>query len=77
MTKPIRRQRLILRRTKLHIEEILRDLAVSDDRWRIAALRYFNPWELTEVALSEMIPTAFPITSCPLSCGWPQGNLRS
>ena len=27
-------------RTKLHIEEILRDLAVSDDRWRIAALRY-------------------------------------
>jgi UDP-glucose 4-epimerase len=30
-------------RTKLQIEEILRDLAAGDDRWRIAILRYFNP----------------------------------
>lgn len=30
-------------RTKLFIEEILRDLAKSDDAWRIALLRYFNP----------------------------------
>jgi UDP-glucose 4-epimerase len=30
-------------RTKLHIEEMLRDLAASDARWRIACLRYFNP----------------------------------
>lgn len=30
-------------RTKAHIEEILSDLAQSDDRWRIAMLRYFNP----------------------------------
>jgi UDP-glucose 4-epimerase len=30
-------------RTKLFIEEILRDLYVSDDRWNIALLRYFNP----------------------------------
>jgi UDP-glucose 4-epimerase len=30
-------------RSKLQIEEILRDLAASDDRWRITALRYFNP----------------------------------
>jgi len=30
-------------RTKLFIEEILRDLAKSDARWRIALLRYFNP----------------------------------
>lgn len=30
-------------RTKLYIEEILRDLAKSDDRWKIALLRYFNP----------------------------------
>lgn len=30
-------------RTKLMIEEILRDLAVTDDKWSIALLRYFNP----------------------------------
>ena len=30
-------------RTKLMIEEMLGDLATSDDRWRILALRYFNP----------------------------------
>ncbi len=30
-------------RTKLFIEEILRDLYVSDDAWNIALLRYFNP----------------------------------
>ncbi len=30
-------------RTKLMIEEILNDVAASDDRWQIALLRYFNP----------------------------------
>lgn len=30
-------------RTKLMIEEILRDLAVADGEWDIAILRYFNP----------------------------------
>jgi len=30
-------------RTKLMIEEILRDLYVSDDAWSISLLRYFNP----------------------------------
>lgn len=30
-------------RTKLMIEEILRDLYVADSRWNIALLRYFNP----------------------------------
>lgn len=30
-------------RTKLFIEEILRDLYVADDSWNIALLRYFNP----------------------------------
>lgn len=30
-------------RTKLMIEEILRDLAAADGGWRIALLRYFNP----------------------------------
>jgi UDP-glucose 4-epimerase len=30
-------------RTKLHIEEMLRDLARSDPSWRVLLLRYFNP----------------------------------
>lgn len=30
-------------RTKLHIEEMLQDLAASDPAWRISLLRYFNP----------------------------------
>lgn len=30
-------------RSKLHVEEMLSDLAVSDADWRIACLRYFNP----------------------------------
>src|SRR5690606_4237163 len=30
-------------RSKLFVEEILRDLCVADDRWSIALLRYFNP----------------------------------
>ena len=30
-------------RTKLFIEEMLRDVAAADPRWRIVLLRYFNP----------------------------------
>jgi UDP-glucose 4-epimerase len=30
-------------RTKLFIEEILRDISLSDREWKIAILRYFNP----------------------------------
>jgi UDP-glucose 4-epimerase len=30
-------------RTKLMVEDILTDVAASDDRWQILALRYFNP----------------------------------
>lgn len=30
-------------RSKLHIEEMLADLAASDASWRVACLRYFNP----------------------------------
>lgn len=30
-------------RTKLHIEEMLRDLGKADPRWQVVLLRYFNP----------------------------------
>jgi UDP-glucose 4-epimerase len=29
--------------TKVMIEQVLRDVALTDERWRIALLRYFNP----------------------------------
>ncbi|HBM23610.1 MAG TPA: UDP-glucose 4-epimerase, partial [Alcanivorax sp.] len=29
--------------TKLHIEDMLRDLHRADPRWSVALLRYFNP----------------------------------
>jgi UDP-glucose 4-epimerase len=30
-------------RTKLYIEEMLRDIAKADPQWRVVNLRYFNP----------------------------------
>ena len=30
-------------RNKLYVEEIMRDLAVSEDKWKVVLLRYFNP----------------------------------
>lgn len=30
-------------RTKLYVEEMLRDLANADEEWRVCILRYFNP----------------------------------
>src|SRR5690554_8062566 len=30
-------------RSKLMVEEVLRDLSISEQRWSIALLRYFNP----------------------------------
>jgi UDP-glucose 4-epimerase len=38
-TKPIN----VYGRTKLQIEDILRDVVASDSSWRVLALRYFNP----------------------------------
>nr|WP_312971300.1 UDP-glucose 4-epimerase GalE [Pseudomonas sp.] len=40
---PIRRPTNPYGRSKLMVEDMLRDLAVSDPRWRVAVLRYFNP----------------------------------
>lgn len=30
-------------RTKYFVEEMIRDLSIADERWKIIALRYFNP----------------------------------
>ncbi|WP_404290855.1 UDP-glucose 4-epimerase GalE [Glutamicibacter arilaitensis] len=52
-------------RTKLHIEEMLEELAASDSRWRIANLRYFNPVGAHESGLIGEDPQGIPNNLMP------------
>ena len=52
-------------RTKLMIEDILRDLAVSDSEWDIALLRYFNPVGAHESGLIGEDPKGIPNNLMP------------
>ena len=52
-------------RSKLMIEEMLRDLALSDARWRIALLRYFNPVGAHESGLIGEEPNGVPNNLVP------------
>lgn len=52
-------------RTKLHIEEILQDLAASDPTWRIACLRYFNPVGAHKSSLIGEDPNGAPNNLMP------------
>lgn len=52
-------------RSKEHIEEILDDLALSDERWGIAVLRYFNPVGAHESGLIGEDPKGIPNNLVP------------
>ena len=52
-------------RTKLHIEEMLADVARSDPQWRIACLRYFNPVGAHESGLIGEDPNGIPNNLMP------------
>lgn len=52
-------------RTKLHVEEMLRDLAKSYDAWRIVCLRYFNPVGAHESGLIGETPHGVPNNLMP------------
>ncbi len=52
-------------RTKLVIEDMLRDLARSDPSWRIAILRYFNPVGAHESGLIGEDPQGIPNNLMP------------
>ena len=52
-------------RTKLFIEEILRDLYASDNGWSIALLRYFNPIGAHESGLIGEDPKGIPNNLMP------------
>ncbi|SHG61448.1 UDP-glucose 4-epimerase GalE [Massilia sp. CF038] len=52
-------------RSKLMIEEIMRDLFASDPGWRIALLRYFNPVGAHESGLIGEEPSGIPNNLMP------------
>lgn len=52
-------------RTKLTIENILRDIYVSDNSWSIALLRYFNPIGAHESGLVGEEPNGIPNNLMP------------
>src|SRR6218665_3770077 len=52
-------------RSKLMIEELLKDLATSESRWSIALLRYFNPVGAHESGLIGEDPNGIPNNLLP------------
>lgn len=52
-------------RTKLMVEDMLRDVKVSDPAWRIALLRYFNPVGAHSSGLMGEDPTGIPNNLMP------------
>lgn len=52
-------------RTKLHIEQVLADLARADASWRMACLRYFNPVGAHESGLIGEEPQGVPNNLMP------------
>lgn len=62
--------------TKLMIEQILRDLAVSDSSWNIALLRYFNPIGAHESGLIGEDPKGIPNNLVPFVAQVATGRLK-
>jgi UDP-glucose 4-epimerase len=52
-------------RSKLMVESILQDLAISDERWSIAILRYFNPVGAHDSGLIGEDPNGTPNNLLP------------
>ncbi|WP_147535811.1 UDP-glucose 4-epimerase GalE [Bacillus marasmi] len=63
-------------RTKLMIEEILRDLYVSDNDWSIALLRYFNPIGAHESGRIGEDPNGIPNNLMPFITQVAVGKLQ-
>jgi UDP-glucose 4-epimerase len=61
-------------RSKLMIEEVLRDLVIADPSWRIALLRYFNPVGAHESGLIGEDPTDIPNNLLPYIAQVAQGR---
>ncbi len=64
-------------RSKLMVEEILRDLCASDARWSVALLRYFNPVGAHESGLIGEDPHGIPNNLLPYISQVAIGKLAS
>lgn len=62
-------------KTKLQVEEMLRDLAASDFEWKIAILRYFNPVGAHESGLIGEDPNGVPCNLMPYVAKVASGEL--
>jgi UDP-glucose 4-epimerase len=62
--------------TKLMIEQILRDLYISDKTWNIAILRYFNPVGAHDSGLIGEDPNGIPNNLMPYIAQVAAGKLR-
>ncbi len=62
-------------RSKLMVEDMLRDLAASDPRWRFAILRYFNPVGAHESGLIGEDPNGVPNNLLPYVAQVAMGKL--
>lgn len=62
--------------TKLMIENILRDVYVSDNEWSIALLRYFNPIGAHESGLIGEDPSGIPNNLMPFVARVAAGKLK-
>jgi UDP-glucose 4-epimerase len=63
-------------RTKLFIEEILRDVVASDSAWSVAILRYFNPVGAHESGLIGESPKGIPNNLMPYIVKVASGELE-
>ncbi len=62
-------------RTKLHIEEMLRDVCASDPSWRVVCLRYFNPVGCHPSGLIGEDPQGIPNNLMPFVAKVASGEL--
>jgi UDP-glucose 4-epimerase len=62
-------------RSKLHIEEMLKDVANSDDQWKIICLRYFNPVGAHESGFIGEDPNGLPNNLMPYIAQVASGKL--
>ena len=63
-------------RTKLMIEEILRDVVIADPAWRIGLLRYFNPVGAHASGLIGEDPNGIPNNLVPFVAQVAAGKLK-
>jgi UDP-glucose 4-epimerase len=62
-------------RSKLHIEEMLKDIASSDTEWKIICLRYFNPVGAHDSGLIGEDPNGLPNNLMPYIAQVASGRL--